>query len=303
MSPQSGQSSRRTGILGVIVSALAIGIVLIACVFFLNRPQLVVIDADLPGQFPSDGFAHDSFEILLKEYVNENGLVDYDRWHSSESDRLRLDNYLAAVSAFSPDTTPERFAKRSDALAYWLYGYNAYVIRSILDHWPLESVTDVKAPIEAVKGLGFFYRQRFMFGGEPYSLYSVENDIVRRQYRDPRIHFVLNCASSSCPVLRPELPTGDALEQLLHDSAQEFVSDSRNVRVDHRNRQVIVSTIFKWYEKDFVNDLRRRGVPVERGVVEYIAGVAPESLRNDLAGTMTYETVFADYDWALNSQE
>jgi hypothetical protein len=276
---------------------------LIGVALFINRPQLITIHAGIPDKFPDNGFSHLTFENLLKKYVDSDGLVDYEQWHRSSSDRNELDRYLAAVSSFSPDASPERFAKRSDALAYWLYAYNAYVIRSILQHWPLESVTDVKAPLEAVKGLGFFYRQRFMFGGEAYSLYTVENDIVRRQYKDPRIHFVLNCASASCPVLKPELPTGEELELLLIDATRDFVNDPKNVRIDSNNRQVIVSTIFKWYEKDFINDLRRRGVPSDRGVVDYIAGVASESLRQDLAATESFETVYADYDWAINNQE
>jgi hypothetical protein len=289
--------------LNSIASILIIGVLLVALAIYLNRPQLTVVDANLPQGFPEQGFSHLSFENLLREYVDPEGLVDYERWHKSAEDRKALDSYLAAVSTFSPDATPERFRKRSDALAYWLYAYNAYVIRSILGHWPLESVTDVKAPLEAVKGLGFFYRQRFLFGGVAYSLYAVENDIVRKQYKDPRIHFVLNCASASCPVLKPDLPTGDDLEKLMHDATLEFVSDQRNVRIDSENRQVIVSTIFKWYEKDFINEMRRRGKPTDRGVLDYIASVGPAQLRDDLAAAKSYETVFADYDWALNSQQ
>ena len=68
----------------------------------------------------------------------------------------QLNSYLGAVSRFSPDNAPHRFRGRNDELAYWIYAYNAYVIRSVLDHWPLDSVTDVKAPLEAIKGLGFF---------------------------------------------------------------------------------------------------------------------------------------------------
>jgi len=288
-------------LLTVIISVAVIG-VLVGAFMIANRPQLVTINAPLPAEFPADGFSHALFEALLKQYVDENGEVDYERWHGTDVDLRQLDSYLAAVSQFSPDATPERFAERSDALAYWLYSYNAYVIKSILIHWPLKSVTDVKAPIEARKGLGFFYRLRFLFGGTAYSLYAVENDKIRATYKDPRIHFVLNCASASCPVLRPELPTGDELEQLLQDSTVEFVSDPGNVRVDHERKQVVVSTIFKWFRNDFVNDLRRRGIPVDNGVLDYIADVAPKSLQADLEAAVDYDIEYADYDWAINTQ-
>jgi len=283
--------------------SVAVIAVLIGVFIFVNRPQLFAIDAPLPVGFPSEGFSHSSFEALLKKYVDARGEVDYERWHGTQADSRQLDSYLAAVSQFSPDASPERFAKRSDALAYWLYSYNGYVIRSILDHWPLASVTDIRAPIEAKKGLGFFYRQRFLFGGTAYSLYAVENDKIRATFKDPRIHFVLNCASASCPVLRPELPGGDELEQLLQESATDFVNDPHNVRIDHERKLIVISTIFKWFRNDFVNDLRRRGVPADHGVLDYIAGVAPESLRADLDAVADYDIEYADYDWAINTQD
>ena len=290
----------RKTIVTIIVYALLLSAFLVGGAFYLNRPQLVIVGTELPAGFPTDGFAHTAFESLLHQYVDSSGNVDYERWHATSSDRAILDQYLFAVSRFSPDNSADRFAKRSDALAYWLYGYNAYVIRSVLDHWPLESVTDVKAPIEAVKGLGFFYRQRFLFGEDPLSLYAVEHEKILATYKDPRIHFVLNCASDSCPVLRPELPTGEELEGLLVESATDFVNDSRNVHVDHAKKQIVLSTIFKWYRNDFVNDLRRRGLSTERGVVDYIADAGSPALRDELAGSTDYEVAFEDYDWSLN---
>ncbi len=276
---------------------------LIACVLIANRPRLLTIDAAVPSDFPPDRFDHSVFEHLLRSYVDESGNVDYERWQENQADLQSLDSYLAAVSRYSPESTPKRFEKQSDELAYWLYAYNAYVIKSILDRWPLQSVTDVKAPLELVKGLGFFYQLRFLFGGEAYSLYAVENDIIRARYRDARIHFVLNCASESCPVLRPELPDGEQLEPFLQQAAVEFVNDGRNVRIDHEKKLVVLSTIFKWFRKDFINDLRRRGLPSERGLIDYVASVAPATVGVELRRANDYEIVFADYDWTLNQQK
>jgi hypothetical protein len=266
----------------------------------LNRPQFIPVDADIPVDFPTDSFSHRDFESLLEKYVDQDGNVDYTRWHSSQESVSTLNAYLAAVSQYSPDATPERFSSKSQELAYWLYGYNAYVIKSVLDNWPLESVTDVKAPLEVVKGMGFFHRLRFEFGGEPYSLLSVENSIIRKRFQDARIHFVLNCASDSCPPMRPTLPTGDALDALLTAAAADFVNDPGNVSVDHDNRQVVLSTIFKWFRKDFLNDLAKRGLPSERGLVDYVSSEASEILRAELDAASGYEVVFRDYDWSLN---
>lgn len=294
-------NNRRHEKLKFLIYLAASALIVVGVFLFLNRPQLVRVDAKLPVDFPTSGFSHSPFEVLLHRYVDAAGNVDYEEWHSSTSDRHALDSYLAGVVAFSPENAADRFPTRADRLAYWLYAYNAYVIRSVLDHWPLDSVTDVKAPIEAVTGLGFFYRQRFLFGGSSYSLYAVEHEKVLADFRDPRVHFVLNCASESCPILRPELPVGDELEVMLADATVEFINDSRNVRVDAAQERIVLSSIFKMYRSDFVNDLRRRGLSSEAGVLSYIAQYAAESLRADLASASEFEVEFADYDWTLNA--
>lgn len=284
-----------------IISIVLVLAVLVGGFFWANRPQLVLIHASPPANFPTDSFSHRDFEELLQTFVDSDGHVDYESWHSSAESIARLESYLAAVSLYSPDNAPDRFHTRTEELAYWIYGYNAYVINGVLANWPIESVTDLKAPIEAIKGLGFFYRLRYRFGGEDFSLLGVETNKIRKRYRDARIHFVLNCASESCPVMRPQLPTGADLEELLAISATEFVSDPQNVSFDHAHQSVTLSTIFKWYESDFLNDLRLHGLPSERGLVDYIASVAPVSMRDDLAMVDDYDIEFRDYDWTLNS--
>ena len=286
-----------------ILLAVALGIAIVVAGFFwVNRPHTISVNASLPPDFPDDIFSHRLFERLLLQFVDADGRVDYQSWHDSTGARADLDSYLAAVSAYSSDNSPERFPTSDDELVYWIQAYNAYVIKAVLDHWPLDSVTDVKAPIEAVTGMGFFYRLRFQFGGKYYSLLEVENGIIRKRHRDARIHFVLNCGSDSCPVLRPELPTGAELETLLATAAAEFVTDPGNVAIDHSAKTVTLSRIFKWFRKDFINDLRQRGRSTEHGLVDYVASVAPEDLREELDRSRDYDVRFFEYDWALNQQ-
>ena len=286
-----------------VIALLVLVVLLVGGLVLLNRPLFVHIDAAIPDDFPVDGFSHFDFESLLGKYVDDDGNVDYEHWHNSDESVAQLASYLAAVSQHSPDNAPDRFATQNDALAYWLYGYNAYVIWSVLDNWPIASVTDVKAPVEIVRGLGFFYRMRYQFGDVQYSLFDVENKIIRKRFEDPRIHFVLNCASDSCPVLRPVLPTGQELQDLLASATTDFVSDPKNVSIDHANKQIVLSTIFKWFANDFLNDLARRGRPSERGLVDYVASVAPAAIRADLEATENYEIVFRDYNWSLNQSK
>lgn len=280
--------------------ALLLLVIVVVTFVWVNRPRKVIIDAQISAGFPEQGFSHKAFEALLREYVTPAGYVNYGRWHANGESVARLNAYLAAVGQFSPENAAHRFPERNDELAYWMYGYNACVIKAVLDRWPLSSVTDVKAPIEAIKGMGFFYQLRFSFGGEYLSLLAVENNKIRARYRDARIHFVLNCASESCPVARPELPTGDELEELMTRAAEEFINNPDNVFVDHDHNTVFLSSIFKWYRKDFINDLRAKGRPAERGLIDYVVGFSTASLRADLKRADGYNVEFRDYDWSLN---
>jgi hypothetical protein len=265
-----------------------------------TRKTKIRIDAEPPADFPVDGFSHDIFEKLLTRFVS-GGKIDYETWHLDTDARGELESYLAAVSRFGPQKAPSRFSGEHDVLAYWMYAYNALVIKVILDRWPLKSVTDFKAPIEMIKGLGFFYNLEFPIDGYWYTLYAIEKEKVVGQAKDPRVHFVLNCGSEACPAIRPELPTGADLEPYLARAATNFVADTRNVAIDHENKEVRLSTIFKWYRKEFIADLQRRALPSTRGVIDYISAVAPERLAEELAGLENYKTVFVEYDWAVNN--
>jgi hypothetical protein len=90
---------------------------------------------------------------------------------------------------------------------------------------------------------------------------------------------------------------------LLETATVDFVSDPRNVSIDHANRRIVLSTIFKWFRRDFLNDLKKRGIPDEHGLADYVASVAPKPLRAELRSALDYNIVFRDYDWSLNGAE
>lgn len=261
--------------------------------------QVQSVTAPLPKDFPAQGFSHQAFEQLLQRFVVDSK-VDYAAWYADPQAIAQLDSYLAAVAAYSPENAPQRFPTKNDGKAYWLHVYNALVIKAVLDHWPLESVNDVKAPLEIVQGYGFFYRLGFIVGGQKYNLYDIEKEKVLKQWNDPRAHFVLNCASSSCPVIRPSLPTGDALEPHLVKATQEFISNPNNVNIDHQTKQLHLSRIFEWYQSDFINDLHRRSLPSPNGIVDYLIDAAPASLKASLQQAIAYKIDYVDYDWNLN---
>ncbi len=271
----------------------------VALVKACGGSRVVRVDTPLPKDFPAQGFSHAVFESLLQEYVDDEGRVAYQLWHDNAGDMARLDSYLAALARYSPLNAQERFPAQSARLAYWLNAYNASVIKGVLLHWPLHSVNDVKARLQLKQGQGFFHELGFVLGQKTYSLLQIENEQIRKPFQDARIHFVLNCASGSCPTLQPELPKGPELETYLADAAGRFVSDPSNVRVDPEARKVYLSAIFDWYADDFLNDLRRRGKPAP-DLIAYVRDVAPPALQAQLEGAQEYEVVFLDYDWSVN---
>jgi hypothetical protein len=267
------------------------------------RPVRVRVPDRLPDGFPAAGFDHASFAALLERFVDGQGEVDYAAWKADAQASEQLDRYLAAAARYSPDSHPDRFPTPADRQAYWLYAYNACVIKGVLLHWPLQSVRDVKPPVDVVSGLGFFAKLWFTLGGEAMSLYRLENGVVRVRFPDPRSHFVLNCASAGCPTLRPELPTGAELEPFLARSAADFVADPVHVEVDHERRVVRLSQIFEWYASDFTSELARRGLPPSRQTLAvYVASVAEGARREELERAADYALEFRPYDWGLNAR-
>jgi hypothetical protein len=268
--------------------------------FYNTQSRLHTIEAPLPENFPAEGFSHQSLEKLLQRFVDAQGNVDYQKWQDSLDGQSNLSRYLAAVARYSPENTPERFASEQHALAYWIYSYNALVIHTILLNWPLESVTDIKAPIEVIKGLGFFYNQKFVIGGKTYNLYQLEQQKMVHTKADPRLHFVLNCASVSCPAMRPQLPVGIELEPFLQQAAIDFINDTQNVTIDDNCKTITVSKIFDWYLDDFARMAIPAAQSKEHGLINYISGFAAPLLKNrlDKCGPLTLH--YKKYDWSIN---
>lgn len=285
-------------LLCLILGALSVGL------YVLVRPKRVV--PSTTATLPAEGFDHGPFATLLERFVSAEGEVDYERWHADPEAREALERYLAALGAASPVSTPERFPEQSERLSYWLNAYNACVIAGVLRHWPLETVHEVQGPAEITAGFGFFARLEFKLGGEWMSLHHLEQGLIRVEFTDPRVHFVLNCASRSCPPIRPQLPTGPDLEQRLASAAQGFVNDPDQIQIDAEAKQVRVSAIFVWYEADFLAELRRRGLPPsEQTILRYLEDLAEPTLANALreARGAGFSVAELDYDWSLNDPE
>ena len=267
------------------------------------RPEYHAPPPGDAAALPLNGFSHQALEKVLGKFTDAQGRVDYQAWFDDEQAMRDLRSYISLLAKVSPENQSKRFQTDDERMIYWINAYNALVISAILERWPLNTVLDVSAPIEVIQGLGFFYKQRYTVGGTEYSLYAIEHEKVIEQHQDPRVHFVLNCASGGCPAIRPQLPTGPALDQLLNVAAQEFVNDPKNVRYDEKTDTFIVSKIFEWYRAEFLAAVMARGPNVSASLLNYFQPYAGEGLASDLAQHPMSKVTFAEYDWSLNRSE
>lgn len=227
---------------------------------------------------------HRSWTEILTQYVRE-GSVDYRGL--ADHGQVALNAYLSALSAASP---AESGWAREERLAFWINAYNAFTIRLILDHYPLPSI----------RAIGFLplaaFRTKFIPLGAAHasiSLNVIENEILRKRFRDPRVHFAIVCASKSCPALRSEAYASTVLDQQLDEVTRAFLDNPSKNRWEPASRTLYLSSIFKWFRDDF----EREGKTLPSFVGRYLR--QPDAAALD-SGRV--RVVFLDYDWSLNGR-
>ncbi len=248
-----------------------------------------------PAPGPKSGFSHTLLDGVQQRFVDERGRVDYSGLAGNRGD---LDRYYAALAAVSPDSHPIRFPDEADQLAYWINAYNAAVLVLVLEHYPIDSVKDVRRPAGAFffpRLAGFFFFQRVRLGGKTTNLYDLENKIIRKRFGEPRIHFAINCASIGCPLLPQRAFTPRDLDAALDREARRFFAQPDKLKIDHPGKRVEVSSILKWFRDDFLDD----ETPT---LLDYVRRYVPPERQAELDRARDYELGFLEYDWGLNDQ-
>lgn len=236
-------------------------------------------------------FSHALLDQVLRTYVDAEGRVDYPRLKAS---RAPLDAYADSLGFCSPHNHPGRFPSRAHELAYWINAYNALVLRGVIDGYPVSR-------IDELGGLDAFFRQRqFAVGGQALTLDQLENQIIRPQYRDPRVHFALNCGAAGCPALLGRAYTGEKLDSLLEAQTRRFAADARQVRFDPQRGTLHLSQILNWYGEDFLRGFP--AAPASPTLVDYLLLYLPAAQARQLRERPDVEILFDEYDWALNIQ-
>jgi len=249
-----------------------------------NRLTFVFIASLLVGihiataQESTTGVDHSAWDRLLQARVSDKGWVDYVGF---ESDRDDLKRYFEELA----NNPPNEEDLSSQALAYWINAYNAYTVELILQYYPLQSIRDIGSKIMIPK-INSPWDIRFIaIGNQKYDLNNIEHSILRKKFKDPRIHFSIVCASYSCPRLRNRAYTADNVQRFLDDDTRIFVNDpSRNsLSADQLN----LSKIFSWYKGDFTEN---------GSLVDFL------NLYSKVKINASADISFLKYDWSLNQQ-
>ncbi len=199
-----------------------------------------------------------------------SGKVDYS---SLKQRKEELKKYLTMMQSEKPNDA----GSKNEKLAYYINLYNASTVSLILDNYPLKTIRDITNPwdIKFVKT-----------GTEVMTLNELENNLIRPTFKEPRIHFALNCAAVACPKLSSRPFQALKLEDQLQKATEQFLNDSSyGMRVEGKN--VYLSQIFEWYAADF-------------GGKEKLLNWITKNTSKDLKGYKLKG--FIEYNWALNDK-
>jgi len=198
------------------------------------------------------------------------------------ADRAALAQYVARLETVDVDALarPEQFA-------LWVNLYNAATLRLMLERYPVKSIRDISL------GGGLFETgpwgaKLVAVKGERLSLDDIEHRILRPLWRDPRIHYVVNCASLGCPDVPPVPLTGANAESLLEAAARAYINHPRGAA--RRDGRIEVSSLYRWYRADFGGS--------EAAVITHLRRYAAAPLAAQLQGVNAIDRY--QYDWALN---
>lgn len=229
------------------------------------------------GALPASPDIHLAYGELLARYV-KNGEVDYSGLKKEEG---KLAGYLAVLAKTDPAGL-----EAADQLALYINAYNACTISLILDNFKDDR------PVKSIKDIGGLFTKpwsiRFCeIGGTVHTLDEIEHEIIRPVFQDPRVHFAVNCAAKSCPLLLSVPYDGGRLDQQLNENAIAFVNDTAMNYL--AGKTLFASRIFSWFSKDFHDD-----------TAGFFRRYAKGALLEGLQGGSEIKVKYLSYDWSLN---
>ena len=249
---------------------------------------------------------HNKCTDILKEFVNDNGMVDYKGLRRKRLEQRALLQEFNKLDPGEYESWP-----REEKIAFWINVYNLQKLRIITDNYPIKPSSRI---------LTIFYRgtnsirhiegkitgHKFLVMDEEFTFAAIEKRFFRSEFDDPRIFFAISSACLSSPPLRNEPYYGHNLSQQLDEQTERFLSSPLAFGIDREKRKVYLSALFQssWYGREFINkfaiDRKFKDQTVEtRAVLNFITNyISKENVT--FLETGNYTIKYMTYDWTIN---
>ncbi|MFT7371368.1 MAG: hypothetical protein ACI9T9_000043 [Oleiphilaceae bacterium] len=229
---------------------------------------------------------HQLWQTLLDKYLISNDPSGVNLFHYkkvSSKDKVTLEKYLTSLQTKDP-----RAYNKGVQKAYWINLYNALTVQLILDNYPVKSITKLGKKFFS---FGPWDDDAAVVSGSALSLNDIEHKILRPIFKDPRIHYAVNCASYSCPNLSDKAYTVANTDRLLTNGAHDYINHHRAVKIN--GNELLLSSIYDWYLVDFGDS--------SVSLLKHLKNYAKDELKKKL---ITFDVNMGDinyhYDWQLN---
>ncbi len=258
---------------------------------------IVIAAALLPGvPVRAQADPHAALDRILDVYVRD-GLVYY---AALRTERANLDRYVGSLER--PDWLAG--ASSDDQRAFWINAYNALVLRTVINAYPIAGKAEGYPSISIAQIAGAFDRQKHTVAGQVLTLDEIEKTVIAG-FGDVRMVLALGRGALGSGRLRSEAYRGARLSEQLDEAVQEFVKRGDAFRIDRANGVVEVTPLFSWREALFVQataaggDMWANRSPLERALMALAYPHRFPSEREFLA-LNTFQMKFGAYDWRLN---
>lgn len=249
---------------------------LIALIFTMVLLQ-VSADDNTADKFVS------SYGILLKKFIKVSTSTNGTIITSVDYRGLRESNDCAITAIYLAKVSNIEKMESKEQLAFWINAYNFLVINKVVKNPKIKKLTDLNTLFTSV-----WKQPSGKVAGKIYSLDEIEHGIIRKKFKEPRIHFAVVCGAKSCPNIRNEAYTGKKLDEQLNEQVKQFLSNTKKgMKIDKTAEKIYLSKIFKWFSTDFNNK------PLEWLLKKKMI----DKIEKD-----KYSIKYLNYDWSLNKE-
>jgi Protein of unknown function, DUF547 len=241
---------------------------------------------------------HRPLDQMLDIYVRD-GQVYY---RAVKSERGRLDRYVASLNV--PAATYNEWP-RAGQIAFWLNAYNAFVLQTVINHYPIKGKAGTY-PSSSIRQIpGAFDQVKHRAAGRTVTLDEIEKTILPT-FKEPRLYLALGRGAVGSGRLRSEAYTSERLKEQLAAVEADFMDHQELLKIDRLAGTVSVTPILSWREADFVAAFEGQAdprfaqrSPIERALLGFI-GSRLLSLEREMIEKNDFKVVFHNFDWRLN---